>query len=164
MKGAAARARLASAAGLARSLDLAPTRARRLAGASAQIRLSLAELGSWPQWPREPEAEQRRIFAVTALRASDDALRTVISGDTLRAYAAQIGEALLEDVLAKPGQGAAPLPPPAMLAAAGQATAHKALPPRLAERLGASGLHDREAARHVAEAEALVRMAPEPAA
>ena len=164
MRGVTARARLASAAGLARSLDLAPTRARRLASASTQARPSLAELGSWPLWPREPEAEQRRIFAVTALRASDDALRTVILGDTLRAYAAQIGETLLEDVLARPGQGTAPLPGPAMLAAAGQATAHRALPPVLAARLGAVGSHDREAARHVAEAEALVRMALEPAA
>jgi hypothetical protein len=163
VRGRAARTRLASAAHLARSLDLAPTRARRFAGAS-QPAPSLAELREWPQWPSAPEAKQQRIFAVTALRASDDALRTVISGDTLRSYAMLIGEALFEDVLARPGTGRAPLPPAHALAAAGQAHAHRALPLRLAERLGAMGLQDRAAARHVAEAERLVRLAPEPPA
>lgn len=164
MRGATARARLASAAGLARSLGMATTRSQRLAGSARETVPSLAELRSWPQWPCEREAEQRRIFAVTALRASDDALRTVISGDTLRAYAFEIGETLFEDVLARTGQGAAPLPSPVTMVAAGQAHAHRALPPRLAERLGTSGGQDREAARHVAEAEALVRLAPERAA
>jgi hypothetical protein len=161
VRGATARARLASAASLARSLNLGPTRARRLAGAGAETAPTLAELRAWPQWPREPETEQRRIFAATALRASDEALRTVISGDTLRAFADQVGEALFEDVLARPGKGPAPLPSPQALVAAGQATAHRALPPRLAERLGTHGADDGEAACHVAEAEALVRLAPE---
>jgi hypothetical protein len=134
-----------------------------LAGASRHAP-SLSDLREWPQWPSEPEAEQRRIFAVTALRASDDALRTVISGDTLRSYAVLVGEALLEDALARPGKGAAPLPPAHALAAAGEAHAHRALPACLAERLGAKGLQDPVAARHVAEAETLVRLAPEQAA
>jgi hypothetical protein len=164
MRAATVRARLAGAARLAQSLGLAPTRSRRLAAGVPQPRLSLGDLRAWPQWPSETEPEQRRIFAVTALRASDDALRTVISGDDLRAYATQIGETLFEDVLARPGRGAAPLPSAKTLAATGQAHAHRALPPILAERLGARGLHDGDAARHVAEAEALVRLAPEPGA
>ncbi len=163
MRGTAARTRLGNAARLARSLDLAPMRGHRLVGASQQAP-SLAELREWPHWPTAAEAEQQRIFAVTALRASDDALRAVISGDTLRSYAVLVGEALFEDVLARPGKGAAPLPPAYALAATGQAHAHRALPPRLAERLGTKGLQDRAAARHVAEAEKLVRLAPEPVA
>lgn len=159
MKAASARTRLASAARLARTLDLVPTRARRFAG-SADTPLSLGELRTWPQWPREPQAEQQRIFAVTALRASDDALRTVISGDTLRSYAQEVGEALFEDALARTGRGSAPLPSAQGLAAAGQGHAHRALPPRLAQRLGVPVVHDKEAVRHVAEAEALVRLAP----
>ncbi len=155
MKGASARARLARAAALARKLDLAPDRGARFREPGTTP-IALTELRAWPRWPGEPEAEQARIFGVTSLRASDDALREVISGDTLRSYAAKLGEDLLELILARSGQGAAPLPSADALTAAGRAHAHKALPPRLAARFGTAVAQNPDAARHVAEAEALV--------
>ncbi|MET1755794.1 hypothetical protein ABVV53_10040 [Novosphingobium sp. RD2P27] len=158
MSGAQVRAMLSSAARLARQLDLASSRGRRLLGQDAPP--LLAELHDWPQWLREPEAERQRIFAVTALCASNDALGRVISGDTLRAYADKVSEPLLEEILTHAGPGGAPLPTAEALTTAGQAHARRALPHRLALRLGLQPVHDREAARHVADAETMVRRAP----
>lgn len=148
---------------MARDLDVASDRASRFRmreEGKAEPPVRLEELRAWPRWPRETRAEQARIFAATALRASDAALREVICGDTLRSYAAILGEDLLELMLARPTNGSAPLPSTGALIPAGRAHAEAALPPRLAEKLGVTAAPFGQAARFVAEAEALAARAP----
>lgn len=162
MKGSATRTRLVAAAALARSLQLAPSRGERFRDKVRAQPLPLSELSAWPEWPQRAAPEQARIFSVTALRASDGALRDEIDGEALRDYAARVGETVFEDLLARAGEGTAPLPSADTMLAAGRAHAHRALPPILAQRLGIVVAHDPAAMRHVADAEALVRRAPLP--
>ncbi|MEJ2458836.1 MAG: hypothetical protein P8Y58_12100 [Novosphingobium sp.] len=176
--GMRSRARVRRTARFAAGLGLLPSRGERFArragkGAESPAPPDFTELAGWPQWPALSASEQSQVFALTALLASGKALAQVISGRDLRLYAAPFGEVLFERALAldEAAKGTLPLPPPAELAAAGQALARKGLPPVLQAALPAppaasyasvsidSGL----AAYHTAQAEHLLFGGPQPA-
>ncbi|WP_066544036.1 MULTISPECIES: hypothetical protein [unclassified Sphingomonas] len=150
---AAARRRLVARARLARDHGVAPRRSARLAGSPPAATVSLAELAHWPGWPAGASDAQAAAFKLIALVAARDALGRVIEGHMLRAFAAEVGEGVLEAVLALPPGGDRPLPPPAQLRAQGEALARGALPGAL--RPAGAQTADPQAARFVAIAEAV---------
>lgn len=159
--GMRARSRIARAGGFARTRGLVQSRAmrfaRRTGGDTPDPMPGFGELAAWPAWPTlDPEARQG-VFALAALLASRDALAGMICGEDLRNYAAPFGDDLFERALAMAGGGARNLPAPDALVVAGEDLARCGLPPSLARCLGESLAGEPEAARHVAEAEGLLR-------
>lgn len=155
--GARSRAMLARTARFARAQGLVRTRAERFAAYPAAAQPTFAEIASWPAWPALEAAEQTDIFALTALLSARDALGEVICGSELRAYAGPFGHDLFERALTLEGSGARALPAPEALAGEGERLARCGLPPALAHCLGESIAGEPHAARHVSEAEGMLR-------
>ncbi len=136
--GASSRRRLKDAATLARTHGLAPSRAERLRmrhrgdGPPARIP-TLDDMAGWPIWPLHEDRKRRTIFALAALLAGRDALSRLVSGASLRSYAAIVGEDMLERVLDWPRAGNASLPAAENLHDTGWALALAELPPSLAD-------------------------------
>lgn len=156
------RATLLRKARYARSHGLVRSRAERFAarvhGDTADGTPRLSEVERWPAWPAADVSDQRRVFALTALLSARNALAQVISGNALRLYAASVGDDVFERALTLGGSGTRTLPSPQNLTGEGERLAFHGLPPALARRLGQSTAGDAEAARHVAEAEGLLRL------
>lgn len=139
-RGAIGRRRLAGAATLARIHGLAPSRAERFRSRrQSDVPLTAApamrDLTTWPAWPLQEDPVRRTIFILAALLASREALSGLISGSSLRVYAALIGEDMLERVLDWPQAGTAPLPAAGELENTGRAIAAAELPPQLADAI-----------------------------
>ncbi|MGF7155465.1 hypothetical protein [Novosphingobium gossypii] len=161
-RAARTRATLLRTARYARSQGLVRSRAERFAarlnGAAADATPRLSEVARWPAWPASDVSDQHRVFALTALLSARDALGQVISGNALRLYAASVGDDVFERALALGGSGTCTLPSPQDLTGEGERLALHGLPQPLARSLGQSPAGDAEAARHVAEAEGLLRL------
>lgn len=136
--GVMSRRRLADTATIARIHGLALSRAERFRmrlgeTASPARPPALDEMAGWPTWPLRDDQKRRTIFALAALLACRERLSGVVSGLSLRSYAAIVGEDMLERVLDWPRAGNAPLPAAEDLDNAGRALAAAELPPSLAE-------------------------------
>ncbi len=155
--GARARARAARKIAFARSHGLTPSRGERftMRGAPAP---SLGEIAFWPSWPGLDAETQREVFTLTALLSARDALGEIISGSELRAYAEPFGADLFERALTLDGTGTHRLVPAQRLSGEGEQLARCGLPATLARCLGESVAAAPDAARHVAEAEGLLRL------
>lgn len=158
-RGQRARRRIVASAGLARQLAVPHRRgarfAARLQGVAAP-RPGLAELKAWPRWPALREPEQARVWALTALLAGRDALADAIDGEWLRAYAAHVGDAVLDAILDLPPGGDRPLPAADELVPRGRELARLGLPPMLADAMKLTPASDPAAARFVAQAEQML--------
>ncbi|WP_334183056.1 hypothetical protein [Novosphingobium sp.] len=155
--GARARARAARKIAFARRHGLTPSRGARFAMRGAPSP-SLGEIAFWPSWPGLDEKTQQDVFALTALLSARDALGEIISGSELRAYAEPFGADLFERALSLDGTGMHRLVPAQHLSGEGEQLARCGLPATLARCLGESVAAAPDAARHVAEAEGLLRL------
>jgi hypothetical protein len=158
-RGQRARRRIVAGADLARGLAIPHRRGARFAArrqGAPTPRLGLAEFRAWPRWPTLSDARQQRVWALAALLAGRDALADAIDGGWLRAYAAHVGDAVLDAVLDLPPGGDRPLPAADDLVSRGRELARSGLPPMLADAMGLSRTDDPTAARFVAQAEQML--------